>query len=142
MHKHDFVPWHLFASTPLILGCFKAYCGQCEARRISIVRVIHNDPRVSLSVLHPDPGLRPNAWIWGAEDDVADAVAPTGAAVSSVPARAPCQPLDLKHGAKRRSPRMLVEAENDVLRGLTLAPLVTMICNMLIIHFTWRRKRQ
>ena len=84
------------------------------------------------AVLHPDPRLGAYARARRAEDDVAHAVAPACAAVSAVS-------INVREAHRRVSasgsvymwedvPRMLVEAKDDVLGRLALAPLVAMVC--------------
>ncbi len=91
----------------------------------SVVRRVHDDPRMRLSILHPDPCLRSNLWVGGAKDDVAHTVTPSRAAISSVPVTIVSVPFSTE--GNRNSPGVLVEAEDDVLAWLALAPFVTVI---------------
>ncbi len=78
-----------------------------------------------LPILHPDPCLRSNLWVGGAEDDVTHTVTPSGAAVSPVPVTIASVPSSTE--GTRNSPGVLVEAEDDVLAWLALAPFVTVV---------------
>ena len=95
---------------------------------MSVIRRVHDDSCVSLPVLHPDPSLWADTWIWGPEDNVAHSMTPSCAAVSAV---ARCTTMSGYAGnpilSRSDVPRVLVEAEDDILRGLSLAPFITMI---------------